>query len=1167
MKPVIDFDECLRDSPKFREQLENEEANIDVLEQKLDKVLKTCSLMIESGKTYMTHRGNFTNALWDLTANFSEDPPVMAALNRIIHSLQEMNKFHSILLDQASRTVLKNLSAFIKVDIKGVKESKHYFEKISNDLDLALNRNSQVSRNKQNEVEEVVNLLSATRSCFRHTALDYVHIITMLQARKRHEILATITILYHSSSCHMFKHVAHTTIKVQIYLRTWNPFLSLWPMMYQKMRSDTKILDKEMENRHTVVNSRDTVLPSCKTDNDADGKDGLLTTPVLKNLPRMQGYLFKRTSNAFKTWNRRWFYLYDNRLVYRKRTGELNVTVMEEDLRLCTVKPVLDGERRFCFEVLSPSKLVTSKPGHTFDCSPDPTSVFDPSSVLRFGPGPARDSVPIRFYSCPVRNSLPYPASNSDCATSHNSDLGEAGNSEEMLTCWIAALQNGIRSAIQQGRDHHETRAHCDTNADSRPQPIAFRKVRIWEQLLNIPGNNYCCDCGAANPRWASINLGITLCIVIVAPLACGLQEMINKMYDFVKKRDMKVNVGKSKVMVFERDESTTDCDILIEAKASHEKRVWLSTIPTLIYGSESRVWQKKNGSQINAVEMRALRSMCGVSQKDKCKNSDVKQRCGLNVDVVTRVEKECSGIHRSLGVHHSKVRSLTLDDWEPEVIKVMAELGNSIVNKIYEANAGGTSITRATPDCDTSRVGCVRPLSLFYSDASADGVEERSLVPRSRSHTRLRRNVTMSHAFSSVRETWIRAKYVSLLFVKELVGGAAIESPQRDRRRWSVRRTRRRCVRRASPSIPDTISDVNSNTSASEPDKSSTESPVLIIGKDLTSERIIDLSLPSDQDSTEGEEADEVDDISEDMSSLSPQAVLFRAAEAHNLPVMMAALAGGAEVNHVYSTHKRRTPLHAAVLSGSVMACSYLLVNGSKFNIQDEDGKTPLHLATEAGHTGQVCLLLRYRADQSISDRDGQTPLDIAVNHANADIVTLLRLTKLNDEMKESEMSSNDDTYNEVFRDYTQLAHSHPERLVRKNTLQNNNEVERRLSERRLTERQWLGRVYTPVPRVPRLRPPRCSFRALVAIRSLVIVLARQAHIQIYTMTTLVYGSSDTAIVFSVIYSTTHKTIAQNCLRMMQWARITIPNPSYFSPAHGGVFVTKSWPKLFLMV
>uniref|UniRef100_A0A8C5TGZ4 Arf-GAP with coiled-coil, ANK repeat and PH domain-containing protein n=1 Tax=Malurus cyaneus samueli TaxID=2593467 RepID=A0A8C5TGZ4_9PASS len=33
----------------------------------------------------------------------------------------------------------------------------------------------------------------------------------------------------------------------------------------------------------------------------------------------------------------------------------------------------------------------------------------------------------------------------------------------------------------------------------------------------------------------------------------------------------------------------------------------------------------------------------------------------------------ECSGIHRSLGVHCSKVRSLTLDSWEPELLKVSA--------------------------------------------------------------------------------------------------------------------------------------------------------------------------------------------------------------------------------------------------------------------------------------------------------------------------------------------------------------------------------------------------------------------------------------------------------------------------------------------------------------
>ncbi|RVE49985.1 hypothetical protein evm_005338 [Chilo suppressalis] len=97
-----------------------------------------------------------------------------------------------------------------------------------------------------------------------------------------------------------------------------DPFLKATAEEVSTMRNDTKILDKEMENRHTIVNSKDTVLPSCKTgEAEGDCKEGLLSTPCIKNLPRMQGYLFKRTSNAFKTWNRRWFYLYDNRLVYR----------------------------------------------------------------------------------------------------------------------------------------------------------------------------------------------------------------------------------------------------------------------------------------------------------------------------------------------------------------------------------------------------------------------------------------------------------------------------------------------------------------------------------------------------------------------------------------------------------------------------------------------------------------------------------------------------------------------------------------------------------------------------------------------------------------------------------------------------------------------------------
>lgn len=45
-----------------------------------------------------------------------------------------------------------------------------------------------------------------------------------------------------------------------------------------------------------------------------------------------------------------------------------------------------------------------------------------------------------------------------------------------------------------------------------------------------------------------------------------------------------------------------------------------------------------------------------------------------------------CSGVHRSLGVHISQVRSITMDSWFPEQIKVMQEMGNGKAQAIYLA-------------------------------------------------------------------------------------------------------------------------------------------------------------------------------------------------------------------------------------------------------------------------------------------------------------------------------------------------------------------------------------------------------------------------------------------------------------------------------------------------
>jgi len=60
----------------------------------------------------------------------------------------------------------------------------------------------------------------------------------------------------------------------------------------------------------------------------------------------------------------------------------------------------------------------------------------------------------------------------------------------------------------------------------------------------------------------------------------------------------------------------------------------------------------------------------------------------------------ECSGIHRNMGSHISKVRSFALDKWELEVVKMMTHLGNQKVNAIYEFNIP-KEIKKPTPNAD----------------------------------------------------------------------------------------------------------------------------------------------------------------------------------------------------------------------------------------------------------------------------------------------------------------------------------------------------------------------------------------------------------------------------------------------------------------------------------
>lgn len=68
------------------------------------------------------------------------------------------------------------------------------------------------------------------------------------------------------------------------------------------------------------------------------------------------------------------------------------------------------------------------------------------------------------------------------------------------------------------------------------------------------------------------------------------------------------------------------------------------------------------------------------------CGSSSKVEWVSINLGIVLCIE--CSGIHRSLGTHISKIRSLTLDihSFSNDIVEILLQIGNRVSNMVWEA-------------------------------------------------------------------------------------------------------------------------------------------------------------------------------------------------------------------------------------------------------------------------------------------------------------------------------------------------------------------------------------------------------------------------------------------------------------------------------------------------
>ncbi|KAM4039680.1 arf-GAP with coiled-coil, ANK repeat and PH domain-containing protein 1 isoform 2-T2 [Anomaloglossus baeobatrachus] len=678
MTIILDFQECLTDSPRTRAAMETVEYEVFDLESRLEKLVKLCAHTMDGGRQYCSANRQFVCALRDLSFHSQEDSMLEECLGKFSEGLNRLIDHHTELLDSIQQSFKQKLQHLLKEDLRSFKESRKELERCREGLESALNHNSEMSRKKAQEIQEASSAVQMSRRVFRERVLDYTLQINVIQGKKKFDILEFMLQLIDAQAGFLAQ--SHAVLhNLDDYRK------GLAAQVHQKVlegaRETRDLEQKLISMKHKDISDEDAV-------HQGDGE----TSEVV-----IEGYLFKRASNTFKTWSRRWFSIQNNQLVYQKKVNVLTVVIV--DLRLCAVKLCPDADRRLCFEVVSPSK---------------------------------------------------------------------------------------------------------------------------------------------------------------------------------------------------------------------------------------------------------------------------------------------------SLGVHFSKVRSLTLDSWEPELVKLMCELGNATINGIYEARIEEMSIKKPT-----------------------------------------------SSSIRSEKEIWIRAKYVEKKFITKLPqtmlrtsqdkpAGRPLSTPEsRALESKSTAGVKKWPINSPGRQRDNSFLDITArkdNTGAGPEGKR----PITRL-KPKPQIRPKPGTAPPPPAGTKSRMGD-----GHDLANLHPGALLYRAAEHRYLPTMADALAHGADVNWVHSEEDGRTPLIQAVLSDSLVACEFLLQNGASVNQADRDGRGALHHATLQGFTGLACLFLKRGADINALDTDRKDVLSIAIEAANADIVTLLRLVK----MREADIAlgqSGDETYQDIFRDFSLMASDAPEKLTRR--------------------------------------------------------------------------------------------------------------------------------------
>ncbi|KAK8951221.1 ADP-ribosylation factor GTPase-activating protein AGD4 [Platanthera zijinensis] len=644
-------------------------------------------------------------------------------MSKFTTAFREIGTYKELLRSQVEHILSDRLIQFISVDLQNIKDCRRRFDKATSSYDQAREKFMSLRKGtKKDVVAELEEDLHNSKSSFERCRLNLVNALANFEAKKKYEFLESISAV-------MDAHLRYFKQGYEL-LNQLEPFvhqvLSYSQQSKEMANAEQDKLERRIQEFRTQAEMAS--LRSLSHAETSTSSDGILLvgSSTYKSIEALmqatangpaqtirQGYLHKRSSGLRVDWKRRFFVLDSRGALYYYRNKSSKHLVGDNsgcrtvDLRTSTIKIGAEQtDLRFCFRIISPLK------SYTFQAESEADRLDWVDKIK---------GVIASLLSSSLTDQLPMVGTN----TRYN---------KFSSCCRDSFLDSGVHV---KGYDHVSKLLRC------------------------IPGNDTCAECGAPEPDWASLNLGILICI-------------------------------------------------------------------------------------------------------------------------------DCSGVHRNLGVHISKVRSLKLDVkvWEPIIIELFQALGNSYCNSVWEEAL------------------LLQNMRIVGSNGNAFSISK----PSAR------------EAFS-VKENFIQSKYVEKLMISKEANQT--DSPLVNVRTWevvkssSIQAMYRLLV--VSDANPNFIYAGDSSFSGTVENK---QCDLTIFQKTINS--------------------------SEDTDTLKGCSLLHLACHVGNPVMIELLLQFGADINKM--DFHGRTPLHWSIFRKNDALAKYLIRRGANTSITDSGGLTALERAMELG-------------------------------------------------------------------------------------------------------------------------------------------------------------------------------------------------------------------------